>query len=111
MIDYFRKKKRLPIVENTSDRDIFEMLNIKTESIEDILITHQIHQDLKELIDHLPIEQKEVLMMRHYTGMSFKDIAQETNVSINTALGRMRYAILNIRRLVDENHISLSQSY
>lgn len=111
VIDYFRKKKRIPIKENSEERDIFEMLNLKTESIEDILITDQIHKDLRNLIDYLPDEQKEVLLMRHYIGMSFKDIAEETEVSINTALGRMRYAILNIRRLVAENNISLSHSY
>ena len=111
VIDYFRKKKRLPIKENSDERDIFELLNMKTESIEDILIMDQIHKDLRILVDYLPDEQKEVLLMRHYIGMSFKDIAEETDVSINTALGRMRYAILNIRRLVAENNISLSHSY
>lgn len=111
IIDYFRKKKRIPIKENSSDRDTFEMLNLRTESIEDILIIDQIHTDLRLLIEFLPEEQKEVLILRHYTGMSFKDIAEETQVSINTALGRMRYAILNIRKLVDENKISLTHSY
>lgn len=111
VIDYFRKKKRLPIKENSAERDAFELLNLKIESIEDIMITDQIHKDLRILIDNLPEEQKEVLLMRHYVGMSFKDIAEETEVSINTALGRMRYAILNIRRLIEENNISLSHSY
>lgn len=111
IIDYFRKKKRIPIKENSSDRDTFEMLNLRTESIEDILIIDQIHNDIRQLIEFLPKEQKEVLILRHYTGMSFKDIAEETQVSINTALGRMRYAILNIRKLVDENKISLTHSY
>lgn len=111
VIDHFRKKKRIPIKENSEDRDTFELLNMKTESIEDIMITDQIHKDLRILVNYLPEEQKEVLLMRHYTGMSFKDIAEETDVSINTALGRMRYAILNIRRLVEENNISLSHSY
>ena len=111
VIDYFRKKKRMPIKENSEDRDTFELINMKTESVEDLMITDQIHKDLRILIDYLPEEQKEVLLMRHYTGMSFKDIAEQTDVSINTALGRMRYAILNIRRLVEENNISLSHSY
>lgn len=111
VIDHFRKKKRMPIKENSEDRDTFELLNMKTASVEDLMITDQIHKDLRILIDYLPKEQKEVLLMRHYTGMSFKDIAEETEVSINTALGRMRYAILNIRRLVEENNISLSHSY
>lgn len=111
VIDHFRKKKRLPIKETSDERDIFELINIKTESIEDLLITDQIHKDLKVLINYLPEEQKEVLIMRHYVGMSFKDIAEETEVSINTALGRMRYAILNIRKLVEDHNISLSHSY
>jgi len=111
VIDHFRKKKRFPVKENSADKDTFELLNIKTESIEDIMIMDQIHKDLRALIEHLPEEQKQVLIMRHYTGMSFKDIAEETNVSINTALGRMRYAILNIRRLVEENKISLTHSF
>ncbi|MBN1651401.1 MAG: sigma-70 family RNA polymerase sigma factor [Bacteroidales bacterium] len=111
VIDHFRKKKRIPIKENSSEKDTFELLNLKTESIEDLMIMDQIHKDLKVLINYLPEEQKEVLMMRHFVGMSFKDIAEETDVSINTALGRMRYAILNIRRMVDEHNISLSYSY
>ena len=111
IIDHFRKKKRFPIKENSFEQDTFEQLNMKTESIEDIMITEQIHADLKLLIDCLPEEQKEVLLMRHYVGMSFKDIAEETDVSINTALGRMRYAILNIRRIIEEKNLSLSYSY
>lgn len=111
VIDHFRKKKRLPIKETSDERDIFELVNIKTESVEDIMISDQIHKDLKVLINYLPEEQKEVLIMRHYVGMSFKDIAEETEVSINTALGRMRYAILNIRKLVEDHNISLSHSY
>lgn len=111
VIDYFRKKKRFPIKESHNEKDVFETLNLYTESIEDVMIVEQIHQDLKTLIEYLPAEQKEVLILRHYVGMSFKEIAEETNVSINTALGRMRYAILNIRRLVEENTISLTHSY
>lgn len=77
------------------------------ESVEEILITEQIHQDVKKLIDYLPKEQKEVLLMRHYKDMSFKDIAEVTNVSINTALGRMRYALINLRKLVKEKEVIL----
>ena len=108
IIDHFRKAKRIPTVENRDDFDIFEKIRIPVESIEERIITEQIHQDVKKLIDYLPKEQREVLVMRHYGDMSFKDIAEVTNVSINTALGRMRYALINLRKLVDEKNIILS---
>ncbi len=108
IIDYFRKSKRIPIVENKDEYDIFDKVRIPVESVEERLITEQIHLDVKKLIEYLPLEQKEVLMMRHYGDMSFKDIAEVTNVSINTALGRMRYALINLRKLVHENEIILS---
>ena len=108
IIDYFRKAKRIPIVENNDDYDIFDKVRIPVESVEDQLITEQIHRDVKKLIDYLPKEQKEVLVMRHYGDMSFKDIAEVTNVSINTALGRMRYALINLRKLVKEKDVILT---
>jgi RNA polymerase sigma factor (sigma-70 family) len=108
IIDHFRKSKRIPTVENRDDYDIFEKVRIPVESIEERIITEQIHKDVKKLIDYLPKEQREVLVMRHYGDMSFKDIAEVTNVSINTALGRMRYALINLRKLVDEKNIILS---
>jgi RNA polymerase sigma-70 factor (ECF subfamily) len=73
------------------------------------MIIDQIHQDVRDLIEHLPQEQKEVLFMRHYSDMSFKDIAEHTNVSINTALGRMRYALINLRKLIQEKEIVLTR--
>jgi RNA polymerase sigma-70 factor (ECF subfamily) len=108
IIDYFRKSKRIMIIENNDEYDIFDKVRIPVESIEDSLIMEQIHKDVKKLIDYLPREQKEVLLMRHYNDMSFKDIAEVTNVSINTALGRMRYALINLRKLVKENEVILS---
>jgi RNA polymerase sigma-70 factor (ECF subfamily) len=108
IIDHFRKSKRIPIIENRDDFDIFEKVRIPVESIEEKIVTEQIHKDVKKLIDYLPKEQREVLIMRHYGDMSFKDIAEVTNVSINTALGRMRYALINLRKLVDEKNIILS---
>ncbi|MGA2823129.1 MAG: sigma-70 family RNA polymerase sigma factor [Bacteroidales bacterium] len=108
IIDHFRKSKRIPTIENRDDFDIFEKVRIPVESIEERIITEQIHKDVKKLIDYLPKEQREVLIMRHYGDMSFKDIAEVTNVSINTALGRMRYALINLRKLVDEKNIILS---
>src|SRR5512133_2710634 len=108
IIDHFRKAKRIPVVENSDDYNIFDRVRIPVESVEEVMITEQIHQDVKKLIDYLPKEQREVLVMRHYGDMSFKDIAEVTNVSINTALGRMRYALINLRKLVKENELILT---
>lgn len=109
IIDHYRKAKRIPIVENKNDDfDIFSSLRLTDDSIEDRMIIEQIHEDVRKLIEYLPAEQKEVLMMRHYSGMSFKDIAEQTEVSINTALGRMRYALINLRKLIDKKEIILT---
>jgi RNA polymerase sigma factor (sigma-70 family) len=109
IIDFFRKSKRMPMVENSEEYDIFETLRLFDYTIEDKIIIEQIHKDVKTLIEYLPAEQKEVLKMRHYADMSFKEIAEQTNVSINTALGRMRYALINLRKLVDEKSIILTR--
>lgn len=109
IIDHFRRAKRLPLVNNSSDDfDIFETVRITDQSIEEQIITEQIHEDVRSLIELLPSEQREVLVMRHYDNMSFKEIADVTNVSINTALGRMRYALINLRKIVKEKNIILS---
>ncbi|MCK9618345.1 MAG: sigma-70 family RNA polymerase sigma factor [Lentimicrobiaceae bacterium] len=108
IIDHFRKAKRIPIVENKDEYDIFNSAKISDTSIEDKLIGDQILKDVRSLIDLLPPEQKEVLIMRHYSDMSFKDIAEQTDVSINTALGRMRYALINLRKLIKQKEIILS---
>ncbi len=108
IIDHFRKSKRIPIVENSDDYDIFDSLKILDHSIEEKMVHEQIHSDVRSLIEYLPAEQKEVLIMRHYYDMSFKDIAESTNVSINTALGRMRYALINLRKLIEEKEIILT---
>ncbi len=111
VIDYFRKSKRIPIFNNNNneDFDIFDTISTPDKSIEDQLITNQIHSDVRKLLDHLPKDQKEVVIMRHYQNLSFKEIAEQTNVSINTALGRMRYALINLRKLIEEHKIVLSQ--
>lgn len=109
IIDYFRKSKRIPVMENNNtDFDIFDTISANENSVEERIITNQIHQDVRALIDFLPPEQKEVLYLRHYVGMSFKDIADQTDVSINTALGRMRYALINLRKLVKDKEIILT---
>lgn len=109
VIDHFRKIRRIPFVESQNDEvSIFDNLRIYDESAEDRIITEQIHQDIRALIDFLPQEQREVLIMRHYSDMSFKEIAEQTNVSINTALGRMRYALINLRKMIEQKEITLS---
>lgn len=110
IIDHFRKSNRMPVIDNSKNEDfnIFDTLNVKDKSIEERIITEQIHKDVRKLIEYLPAEQKEVLYMRHYAEMSFKDIADVTGVSINTALGRMRYALINMRKLIAEKNIILS---
>jgi RNA polymerase sigma factor (sigma-70 family) len=109
IIDHFRKSKRIPVVDNSHDDfDIFDMVRISDPSVEERLITDQIHEDVRMLIELLPAEQKEVLMMRHYYNMSFKDIAESTEVSINTALGRMRYALINLRKLIKDKNLTLT---
>ncbi len=107
-IDFFRKQKRIPTIENRTDYSIFETIKVYDESMEDKIIIEQIHNEIRALIELLPDEQKEVVMLRHYSELSFKEIAEQTNVSINTALGRMRYALINIRKLMKEKSIALS---
>ena len=109
VIDHFRKSKKVPTVDNSNpDFDVFDTIRFTDPSVEERLVTDQIHTDVKKLLDYLPEEQREVLYMRCYAGMSFKDIAEQTDVSINTALGRMRYAIINIRKIVAEKNVILS---
>ena len=109
VIDHFRKSRRIPFVDSPNDEfNIFDNLRIYDESAEDRIISEQIHRDVRALIDFLPPEQREVLVMRHYSDMSFKEIAEQTDVSINTALGRMRYALINLRKLIEQKEITLS---
>lgn len=112
IIDYYRAKNKFHKISETSYADkefsIFDLLEDKSENIEEQLITHQIHQDLHEIITRLPENQQEVLRLRFFNGLSFKEIAERMNTSINTTLGRMRYAIINLRKIVEEHRISLS---
>jgi RNA polymerase sigma-70 factor (ECF subfamily) len=109
IIDHFRKEKRIPVIDNKhEDFDIFDKIRISDPSVEEAMITEQIHEDVRALIELLPPDQKQVLTMRHYYNMSFKDIAEATDVSINTALGRMRYALINLRKLIKEKNMILT---
>jgi len=107
-IDYYRKVQRMPVFESNSDFNIFDVLNGTDPSIEQKIITEQIYSDVKGLVKYLPEEQREVLEMRIYDDVSFKDIAELTGVSINTALGRMRYALINLRKLIKEKNVIIS---
>jgi RNA polymerase sigma-70 factor (ECF subfamily) len=108
IIDHFRKSNRIPIFDSKDEFDIFQIIGDDVPNIESNMIDKQVVEDLKKLIIELPEDQREVLTMRLYKDMSFKEIAEVTGVSINTALGRMRYAVINIRKLIEENQIVLS---
>ena len=108
IIDFFRKEKKLNIIENSDEYDIFSFIRIFDENIEQKIIREQIHKDVRKLVARLPKEQKEVVTLRHFADMDFKDIAEQTGVSINTALGRMRYALINMRKMIEENQIILT---
>lgn len=108
IIDHFRKSKRLPKFEGGEDFNIFSVIGDDKLNVERQLIKDQIDSDLGMLIDELPDDQREVLIMRIYKDMSFKDISECTGVSINTALGRMRYALINLRKIIQKNKIVLT---
>jgi RNA polymerase sigma factor (sigma-70 family) len=101
-VDYFRKTKRNTKVTGTESFDIFSTIDSKDDNMEDFMIKDQTHTKLRYIIDQLPEEQREVIMLRHFADMSFKEISQVTKVSINTALGRMRYALINIRKMIGQ---------
>lgn len=106
-IDHFRKAQRLPAYESNGEFDIFDTLGIEDPSVEQKMIQEQVYADIQGLLQYLPEEQREVLEMRIYHDISFKEIAELTNVSINTALGRMRYALINLRKMVEEKKLVL----
>ena len=109
IIDFYRQEKSENLQScDVEEVDILNKKELSQETIEDTIITDQIHQDVKHLVTVLPESQKEVLLMRYYRNMSFKEIADATGVSINTALGRMRYAILNMRRIAQEKDVVLT---
>jgi RNA polymerase sigma-70 factor (ECF subfamily) len=106
-IDYFRKIKRKPTIVDSEGNDLLNSIGFLDESEEDAMIKRQSSAKLRQLIQQLPEEQMEVLILRHYSELSFKEIAEMTNVSINTALGRMRYALMNLRKMIEEKKISI----
>jgi len=109
VIDTFRKNKRFPTVDGGPEFDIFNIIKDEDKNIDEVIIEGQINADLLKVIEFLPEEQKEVLKLRHFSGLSFKEISEDTGVSINTALGRMRYALINLRKLIEDHNILLTQ--
>lgn len=107
VIDYFRREKRAPVITSADGTDVLNLIQILEESTEERMLREQTHIDLRAMIQLLPDEQKEVLIMRHYADLSFKDIADLTDVSINTALGRMRYALSNLRKMMKVKEVSI----
>ncbi|HYM93234.1 MAG TPA: sigma-70 family RNA polymerase sigma factor [Chitinophagaceae bacterium] len=106
-VDHFRKVKRTPTIRNSEDKDIFEVLNFSEDSAEVTLMKRQSHDRVRDMLQRLPEDQREVIILRHYADMSFKEIAAATNCSINTALGRMRYGLINLRKLMLQKQIAL----
>ena len=110
VIDHFRRNKKMPLVRSTDEHDVFATHAQPGKNVEQRMVNVQIDADVRKLIDHLPEEQREVVIMRTYLGMSFKEIAEQTDVSINTALGRMRYALINMRKMIKQHDIVLDRA-
>lgn len=111
IIDHFRRIKQMNTVSNDDyESDIFNSRRFADDNIEDNLIKRQVQKDVRKMITQLPEDQREVVILRHYAGLSFKEIAEITEVSINTALGRMRYALINLRKIMEEKKISLTSN-
>ncbi len=106
-VDHFRKVKRSPSIKTSDDRDIFEVLNFSEAGADQRMMQSQSHERVRKMIDLLPEDQREVIIMRHYADLSFKEIADLTKCSINTALGRMRYGLINLRKMMVEKQIAL----
>ena len=109
IIDHFRKEKQMNAVSNDdTEVDLFNSKKLSDDNIEELIVSSQIRAEVRSLINELPDDQREVVLLRHYGGLSFKEIADQTDVSINTALGRMRYALINLRKLISEKELTLT---
>ena len=106
-VDHFRKVKRTPTIKTSDDKDIFEVLNFFEPGADQKMMANQSHDRVRRLVDMLPEDQREVIILRHYANLSFKEISALTNCSINTALGRMRYGLINLRKMMTEKQITL----
>ncbi len=106
-VDHFRKVKRNPTIKTSDDRDIFDVLNFSETGVDQRMMANQSHDRVRKMVDMLPDDQREVIILRNYADLSFKEIATLTNCSINTALGRMRYGLINLRKMMTEKQIAL----
>jgi RNA polymerase sigma factor (sigma-70 family) len=106
-VDYFRKVKRTPAIKTSDNNEIFDVLQVYEEAPDGKIMQGQSHNRVRKMLDLLPEEQREIIVLRHYANMSFKEIAEITNCSINTALGRMRYGLINLRKIMTEKQIAL----
>lgn len=106
-VDYFRKVNRTPTITTSDDRDIFEVINVVEDNAEKTMMQAQSYEGVRQILDMLPEEQREVIVLRHYANFSFRQIAETTNCTLNTALGRMRYGLLNMRKIMAEKQILL----
>ncbi|MBY0481425.1 MAG: sigma-70 family RNA polymerase sigma factor [Chitinophagaceae bacterium] len=106
-VDYFRKVKRTPAIKTSDNKDIFDSINIYEEGVDQKIMQGQSHDRVRMMLELLPEEQREIIVLRHYANLSFKEIAQITNCSINTALGRMRYGLINLRKMMADKQIAL----
>jgi len=108
VIDHFRREKKMRTISPNEDFDIFKVLRLSDDNVQDTLVKEQIDEDVRKLVTYLPEEQREVVEMRIYQDLSFKEISEMTGVSINTALGRMRYALINLRKLIEKHNVILT---
>ena len=108
IIDHFRRNKKMPLYRETEEFSIFSIMSDDSLTVENKMIAEQVEVDVRRLLEELPVDQKEVLVMRMYQDMSFKEISEVTGVSINTSLGRMRYALMNLRKIIDKHQIVLT---
>jgi RNA polymerase sigma-70 factor (ECF subfamily) len=106
-VDYFRKVKRTPAIKTSDNKDIFDVINIYEDGADQKIMQSQSHDRVRMMLELLPEEQREIIVLRHYANLSFKEIAQITNCSINTALGRMRYGLINLRKMMADKQIAL----
>ena len=106
-IDHLRKIKRTPVIKTSDDTDIFEVINVHEKGADDNMMKGQSHDRVRKMLDMLPADQREVIVLRHYADLSFKQIAEMTDCSINTALGRMRYGLINMRKIMTEKEMAL----
>ena len=106
-VDHFRKVKRTPTIRTSDDRDIFDAINFSEGGADDRMMKNESRDKVTKMLELLPQDQREVIVMRHYADLSFKEIAELTNCSINTALGRMRYGLINLRKIMTEKQIAL----